>query len=91
MSSADAVEINLVSYGHRRQRDPISVPQLPQRICWGRNQSVPPTRCLEEEPGPPLGLIDPNFDQTRRGDVAMFLTYVVGLAETRGQGFVVLC
>ena len=54
-------------------------------------RSIRPARCLEKEPGSSLGFIDPNFDQTRRGDVAVFLTHVVGLAETRGQGFVVLC
>jgi len=56
-------------------------------IAW----SIRPARCLEKEPSSSLCFIDPNFDQTRRGDVAVFLTHVVGLAETRGQGFVVLC
>jgi hypothetical protein len=54
-------------------------------------RSIRPARCFVQEPGSALGFIDPNFDQARRGDVAVFLTYVVGLAETRGQGLVVLC
>jgi hypothetical protein len=28
---------------------------------------------LEEEPGPPLGLIDPSFEQTRAGHVIMLV------------------
>ena len=54
-------------------------------------RSIRPARCLEKEPSSSLGFIDPNFDQTCRGDVAVFLTHVVGLAQARSQGFVVLC
>src|SRR5436309_15776798 len=56
----------------------------------GGLRSVAPTRRLEKEPGPSLGFIDPHFNQTRRGNVAVFLTHAVRLPKTRGQLFVVL-
>ena len=52
--------------------------------------SIPLTRSLEEKPGAPLGFVDPNFDQARRGKVAMLVTNVVRLAQMRGQGPVVV-
>src|SRR5438132_5945480 len=45
---------------------------------------------LKQEPGSAFGFIDPNFDQTRCGDVAMLVTHVVRFAETSCQGPVVL-
>ena len=35
---------------------------------------------FKEEPRPSFRLIDPDFDQTRRGQVAMFFADVVGFA-----------
>src|SRR5437588_13120792 len=45
---------------------------------------------LKQEPGSAFGFIDPNFDQTRCGNVAMLVTDVVRLAQARSQRFVVL-
>src|SRR5438094_8188536 len=53
--------------------------------------SISWTRCLEKEPGPSLGFVDPNFDQARGRNVAMFVAHVVRFAQARSQCFVVLC
>ena len=42
--------------------------------------SVSPARGFEQEPRPALRFIDPNFDETCRCDVAMFVTHVVSFA-----------
>ena len=44
---------------------------------------------LEQKPGAPLGLVDPNLNQARGGDVAMLLADVVGLAKTGRERLVV--
>src|SRR5262245_41101534 len=45
---------------------------------------------LKQEPGSPLGFIDPDFDEAGGGDVAMLVADVVGLAQPRRQHLVVL-
>ena len=45
---------------------------------------------LEQEPGTPLGLVYPDFDQARGGDVTVLVADVVGLAQARGKRLVVL-
>ena len=40
---------------------------------------------LEQEPRPPLGLVNPDFDQARRGDVAVLIAQVVRFAEASGE------
>src|SRR4051812_30165349 len=50
----------------------------------------PPPTGLEQEPGAPLGLVDPNLDQAGGGHVPGVLADVVGLAEARRQRLVVL-
>src|SRR5271156_3487951 len=48
-----------------------------------------PTR-LEQEPGAPLGLVDPVLDEARGGDVAHLVDDVVHLAQARGEALIVL-
>src|SRR4249919_1246175 len=55
------------------------------------NKSVPSTRSLEQEPGATLRFIDPNFDETCRRKITMFVADVVRLAQTRCECFVVVC
>src|SRR4051794_15879978 len=45
---------------------------------------------FEEEPGPPLGFIDPRFDQAGGADVAVLLADVVSFAKARREHSVVL-
>src|ERR1700722_6443128 len=45
---------------------------------------------FEEEPGAPLGLVDPDFKQARGCDIAIFFADIVGLAHDRGELFVVV-
>src|SRR6266481_8079076 len=45
---------------------------------------------LRQKPSAALGFIDPNFDQTRCGNVTMLVAHVVRLAQTGGQSLVVL-
>src|SRR5207302_2292944 len=52
---------------------------------------LPTVFYLRQKPGAALRLIDPNFNQTGCGDVTMLVTYVVRLAQSRGQRLVVLC
>jgi hypothetical protein len=40
---------------------------------------------LEQKPGAALRLIDPGLDQTRAGDVAVFVAQSVGLPQTGGK------
>src|SRR5580658_8388312 len=47
-------------------------------------------RGLEQEPGPPLGLVDPVLEQARGRDVAIFVADIVYLAHDRGQALVVV-
>ena len=78
----------------RSKRTAKAQPAIEDDCSRGRAQldeiSVPWTRSLEEEPGAALGFIDPNFDETRSGDVAMFIANVVRLTQARGQGPVVV-
>ncbi len=53
--------------------------------------SIPLTRSLEKEPSPSLGFVDPNFDETRGGNVAMFVANVVRFAQAPSQCLIVLC
>src|SRR5215472_16807738 len=52
--------------------------------------SVPPAGCFEQEPGAPLGFVDPYFDQTRCREVTMVVTHIVRLAQPRGKRLVVV-
>src|SRR5438093_8051385 len=52
--------------------------------------SITWTRSFEKEPGPSLGFIDPNFDETRCRNVAMFIAHIVRLAQARSQSLVVV-
>src|SRR5438105_15034221 len=45
---------------------------------------------LEQKPDPPLRLVDPDFEQARRRDVAVLLADAVRLAHVRGEAHVVL-
>src|SRR5713226_4217814 len=45
---------------------------------------------LEQEPGAPLGLVDPHLDQACGGDVAVLVAHVVRLAKARRKLLVVL-
>jgi len=47
--------------------------------------SNPNARGLEQEPGAPLGFVDPVFKQARRRDVAMLISKPTGLAQV-GEG-----
>jgi hypothetical protein len=49
-----------------------------------------PARGLEQEPRAPLRLIDPVLDQARARHVAVLVAQVMGLAQPRGQLFVIL-
>src|SRR6476661_2690611 len=55
-----------------------------------RTESVPPPRGFEEKPRSAFRFVDPNFDETCRCDVTMFVTHVVRFAQTRGERFVVV-
>lgn len=48
------------------------------------------TTCLEEKPSPPRCLVDPLLNQARAGDVTLLIAKVVGLAQSRREGFIVL-
>src|ERR1700730_2383001 len=54
------------------------------------NDSLPAAFYLGQKPSATLGFIDPNFDQTRCGNVTMLVAHVVRLAQTRGQRFIVV-
>ena len=45
---------------------------------------------LEQEPDPPLGLVDPVLEQAGGGDVAMLVAEIVGLLEVGHQLLVVV-
>src|SRR5206468_11491441 len=55
-----------------------------------REASFPSAGCLEQEPGPTFGFIDPDLDQTCRGHVTILIAHVVRLAKSRDQSFVVI-
>jgi selenocysteine-specific translation elongation factor len=46
--------------------------------------------CLEQEPGTPLRLVNPNFDQAGSSNVLVFLADATGLAQARGECLAVL-
>lgn len=46
--------------------------------------------CLEEEPGPPLRLIHPRFEQTCAGHIIMLVAQPMRLAHTRRELFVII-
>jgi hypothetical protein len=46
---------------------------------------VPSATCLEQEPGAPLGLVNPNFDEAGSRNVLIFFADAVGLAEARSE------
>ena len=64
--------------------------RVPVRAVLVREISVSPARGFEQEPRPALRFIDPNFDETCRCDVAMFVTHVVSFAQACGKRFVVV-
>src|SRR5262245_28914790 len=45
---------------------------------------------FEEEPGSPLGLVDPDFDEARGRDVAVLVANIVNLAQTGCERLVVI-
>src|SRR5476651_1667192 len=49
-----------------------------------------PAAGFEQEPQPPFGFVDPNFDQTGGRDVTMLFADVVAAAHARDQRFVVV-
>ena len=53
--------------------------QLPRTNGSGVLTLIRPACGLEKKPSPSLGFINPNFDQARGRDVAIFLTHVVRL------------
>src|SRR5215469_12211135 len=50
---------------------------------------IAPSARLEQKPGASLGLIDPQLDQARGGDVAMHLADVMDLTKTGRERLVV--
>src|SRR5438876_9464580 len=69
--------------------------QTKGEVSRGRAQldemSIPLTRSLEKKPSPSLGFVDPNFDETRGGNVAMFIANVVRFALAPSQCLIVIC
>jgi hypothetical protein len=53
----------------------------------GRISSAP---CLEQEPGAPLGLVNPNFDETGSRNVLVFFADAVGIAQVPDECLAVL-
>src|SRR5687768_3712081 len=45
---------------------------------------------FEQEPDASLGLVQPDLDQARAGDVAVLIAYVVSLAQPRRESLVVV-
>src|SRR5207247_431143 len=56
----------------------------------GRSSLLWNTGCLEQEPGAPLGLVDPVLDQAGAGHVLVLVADRVGLAQVRRQLLVVV-
>jgi hypothetical protein len=50
---------------------------------------IPSATRFEQEPGTPLGLVDPDFDQAGCGNVMVLIAKVVGLTQARREGLVV--
>jgi len=48
------------------------------------------TRGLKQEPGAPLGFVDPVFQQACGGDIAVLVAKAVELAHVHGEPLVVL-
>src|ERR1700758_1453532 len=63
-------------------------------VCrsWRAGEPLLPCHAgrLEQEPGPPLGLVDPVLDQAGAGHVLMLVANRVGLAQARCQLLVVV-
>src|ERR1700754_893457 len=49
-----------------------------------------PAGALEQEPGPPLTLVDPVLDQARGCDIAMLVAELMRLAQEAGEALVVV-
>lgn len=45
---------------------------------------------FEEEPGPPLGLVDPGFNQARGADIVVFLAEAVNFSQSGGEASIIL-
>src|SRR5205085_10218477 len=48
------------------------------------------SRCLKQKPRTALCLVDPDFQKTRRRNVAMLIAKVMRLAHARGELFIVV-
>src|SRR6266480_5153957 len=72
-----------------RLRDRTSKRSVVQRVRE-TGKSVSLACGFEQEPRTALGFIDPNFDETCRCYVTIFVTHVVRFAETRGERLVVI-
>jgi hypothetical protein len=66
---------------------PAALPSIPPGSMPGR---VPSAACLEQEPGTPFGLVDPNFNQAGSSNVLMFFADTVRLAQARSECLAVL-
>jgi hypothetical protein len=53
--------------------------QLAASIDVSVSARIPLTASLNQEPGAPLGLVDPDFDQAGSGDITMLIADVVSL------------
>src|SRR6478735_6512704 len=52
--------------------------------------AVVPAGSLEKEPGPPLGLVEPNLEKACRGDILVFLADAMHRAKLRPQMQIVI-
>src|SRR5579871_2774942 len=62
----------------------------PGRPSPSMTRRVPAPARFEQEPGSPLGLVDPVLDQAGGRDVSMLIAHIVHLAQSGGERLVVL-
>src|SRR3979490_3311778 len=51
---------------------------------------IPSAAFLEQEPGPPFGFVNPNFNKAGSSNVLMFFADTMGLTQARGECLAVL-
>src|SRR5215472_7959768 len=61
-----------------------------RRLFWLGGGASRPAGALEQEPGPPLALVDPVLDQAGGGDVPVFVAEFMRLAQEAGEALVVV-
>jgi hypothetical protein len=72
--------------GDRIKVSELTIPRLRVELMPGR---IPSAARLVKEPHAPLGLIDPNFDEARGGDVVLLVAQIMHLAHASDQRLVV--